>query len=138
VDPKLIKRRRKAIEQAAPCVGCGSTLASCKAQRGKDPTAPPWFGCCAWGTDFTPCDHRPDPAALTALLKEIESGTVRDEAEMLLDSIKEYPTTRRRSLRARVMAMAADDWPDDVPMGREGLMDGIYPEDYYARGEGDY
>jgi hypothetical protein len=67
---------------------------------------------------MAPCDHRPDPAAMRALLKEIESGTVRDEAEMLLDSIKEHPTRRR--------------------LPREGLMDGIYPEDYYARGEGDY
>jgi hypothetical protein len=66
---------------------------------------------------MVPCDHRPDPAALAALLKEIESGTVRDEADMLLDSIEEYPMTGRRSMRARVMAMATESWPDDVPMG---------------------
>lgn len=96
MDLKLIKRRRKAIQQEAPCVGCGATLASCKANRGKDPTAPPWFGCCARGTQMGPCDHRVSASALTALLKEVESGTVRDEADVLLDSLQEYPIRRFR------------------------------------------
>jgi hypothetical protein len=122
MDLKLIKRRRKAIQQDAPCVGCGSTLASCKANRGKDPTAPPWFGCCARGLSMTPCDHRPDPGALTALLEEVESGNVRDEADVLLDSLQEYPRPR---IGSRVGP-------------RDGLLDGIYPADYYARGEDDY
>lgn len=94
MDPHVIAERRKAIEQAAPCVGCGSTLASCKANRGKDPTAPPWFGCCARGLDMRPCDHRPDPAALTALLKEIEGGEVRPVEDVLLDSISEFSRPR--------------------------------------------
>jgi hypothetical protein len=96
VNLDLITARRKAIQDHAPCEGCGSTLASCKANRGKDPTAPPWLGCCARGLLLDiPCDHRPDPAALTALLKEIESGTVRSEEEVLLDSIREFSRPRR-------------------------------------------
>lgn len=94
MDLRLIAERRKAIQDAAPCVGCGSTLASCKANRGKDPTAPPWFGCCARGTALAPCDHQPDPRALSDLLKEIETGTVRDEAQVLLDSLRPYSRPR--------------------------------------------
>jgi hypothetical protein len=95
VDLKLIKKRCEAIQQDARCVGCGSTLASCKANRGKDPTAPPWFGCCAGGTQVGPCDHQVSAMALIALLKEMESGTVRDEADILLDSLQEYPARTR-------------------------------------------
>lgn len=96
MDPHLITERRRAIEDDAPCEGCGSTLASCKANRGKDPTAPPWFGCCARGITLTGrCLHRPDPAALQALLQEIETGEVRSVEEVLLDSIPEF----RRPLR---------------------------------------
>jgi hypothetical protein len=102
MDRKLIKRRRKAILAAAECESCGATLGRCEAQRGKDPTAPPWFGCCAQGSDLiTPCRHVPSTAKLVALLKEIERGQVRDEATELLDSIEEYPMTLRR----RVLAM---------------------------------
>jgi hypothetical protein len=95
VDPRTITERRQAIEQDAPCEGCGSTLASCKANRGKDPTAPPWFGCCARGTGLAPCSHRPDPAALAALLREIEDGIVRPLEDVLLDSIPEFRRPRR-------------------------------------------
>jgi hypothetical protein len=119
VDPHLITERRQAIEQDAPCVGCGSTRASCQANRGKDPTAPPWFGCCAMGTALGPCQHRTDPAALIALLKEIETGEVRSLEDMLLDSIQEVP---RRRIGRRIGP-------------RDGLLDGIYPADYYARGD---
>ena len=119
MDPHLITERRQAIEDDAPCVGCGSTLASCKASRGKDPTAPPWFGCCARGTTMAPCSHRPDPNALRRLLKEIETGTVRTVEEVLLDSIPERRPSR----------IGRRNGP------RDGLMDGIYPADYYARGE---
>lgn len=122
MDVNVITARRKAIEDDAPCESCGSTLASCKANRGKDPTAPPWFGCCARGSFLdVPCDHRVDQVALSALLKEIESGAVRSVEDVLLDSIEEFPLfspgRRGRSLRARVMAETADNWPDDVPMG---------------------
>ncbi len=118
MDPHTITERRQAIEQDAPCVGCGSTLAACEAQRGKDPTAPPWFGCCARGTSLAPCLHRPDPAALQALLREIETGTVRSVEDVLLDSIPEHP---RRRIGRRIGP-------------RDGLMDGVY-HDYYERGE---
>lgn len=117
MDPETIKRRRKAIQRDARCVGCGSTLAFCKGQRGQDPTAPPWFGCCARGTDMRPCHHQVDTRALVDLLKEIESGTVRDEADMLLDQVQEHPR-RSRLLRDCVTALANESWPEDVPMGR--------------------
>lgn len=120
MDPHVITERRQAIEQDAPCDGCGSTLASCKASRGKDPTAPPWFGCCARGLLLdVPCYHIPSSAALADLLKEIETGTVRTVEDVLLDSIPEHP---RRRIGRRVGP-------------RDGLLDGIYPADYYARGD---
>jgi hypothetical protein len=78
----IIAARRQAIQNSAPCDGCGSTLAACKANQGKDPTAPPWFGCCARGVGLDiPCNHVPDAGALLALLVEIESGTVRTVEE---------------------------------------------------------
>jgi hypothetical protein len=78
----IIAARRQAIQDSAPCDGCGSTLAACKANQGKDPTAPPWFGCCARGVGLDiPCNHVPDAGALLALLVEIESGTVRTVEE---------------------------------------------------------
>lgn len=77
----LIAARRQAIRDAAPCEGCGATLAACKAERGKDPTAPPWFGCCAQGIDMRPCRHVVDAAALQELLDEIEAGHVRTVEE---------------------------------------------------------
>lgn len=77
MNTDIIAARRQHIQDNAPCLGCGATLASCEAQRGKDPTAPKWFGCCARGTALGPCQHQTDPAALLALLTEIESGTVR-------------------------------------------------------------
>jgi hypothetical protein len=78
----IIAARRQAIQDDAHCEGCGSTLAACKANQGKDPTAPPWFGCCARGVGLDiPCNHVPDAGALFALLAEIESGTVRTVEE---------------------------------------------------------
>lgn len=78
----IIAARRKAIQDGARCEGCGATLAQCKAQRGKDPSAPEWFGCCARGLALSePCRHVPDAGALLALLTEIESGTVRTVEE---------------------------------------------------------
>jgi hypothetical protein len=118
MDRKMIKARRKAIEADAPCDGCGATLAACKSQRGKVPTAPSWFGCCARGTGMMACRHVPDSRALRGLIKEIERGEVRSTDDELLDSISEFPPLSR-SLRNRVMAMAAADWPDDVPMPGE-------------------
>lgn len=79
---EVIAARRKHIRDSAPCVGCGATLASCLAARGKDPTAPEWFGCCARGLGMVPCSHEQDPAALSALLDEIETGTVRTVEEI--------------------------------------------------------
>jgi hypothetical protein len=106
----LIKERRKAIRDAAPCEGCGASLASCKANRGKDPTAPPWFGCCARGMGMAPCAHREDPDDLRRLLDEFESGNVRSLDEMLLDSVKE-DAWERRAL-ARMLATWTDPETD--------------------------
>lgn len=91
-----VKARREQIQQDAPCEGCGTTLARCKAERGKDPTAPPWFGCCARGAMLSvPCNHQVSRQAVLDLLREVESGTVRTVEEIqdraLMDSITEYP-----------------------------------------------
>lgn len=111
VDPELIKARRQDIRDSAPCVGCGSTLSSCKASRGKDPTAPEWFGCCARGALLAPCHHLPDQTALTALLDEIESGHVRSREEVLLDSITEWGSAVRY-LSRRLGGVGIDTWTD--------------------------
>jgi hypothetical protein len=79
VSADIIAARRQQIQDNAKCDGCGATLAECKAERGKDPTAPEWFGCCS--TNFGPCRHRVDAADLLALLREVESGTVRTVEE---------------------------------------------------------
>lgn len=81
MNTDIIAARRQAIRDAAPCECCGATLAACKAARGKDPTAPPWFGCCAQGIEMRPCHHVPDAGALSKLLDEIESGAVRTVEE---------------------------------------------------------
>lgn len=96
---RLIRQRRKEIQSDAKCVGCGATLADCKANRGKDPTAPPWFGCCAQGLDMRPCDHRVDAGELTKLIKEIESGEIRSLEQVLLDSVSEFQVTDRAMAR---------------------------------------
>jgi hypothetical protein len=82
MNADIIAARRQHIRDSAPCEGCGDTLANCKAQRGQDPTAPAWFGCCAQGIEMRPCRHVPEPGALSALLDEIESGTVRTVEEV--------------------------------------------------------
>jgi hypothetical protein len=82
VNADTIAARRQQIQDNAKCVGCGATLADCKARRGKDPTAPSWFGCCAIGASMGPCNHRVDAGALWALLREVESGTVRTVEEV--------------------------------------------------------
>lgn len=82
----IIKTRREQIEQDARCDGCGATLASCKAQRGKDPAAPPWFGCCARGLLLeVPCNHQIDQSRLLGLVREIESGSVAEARPSSLD-----------------------------------------------------
>lgn len=85
LDPEVIRGRRQLIRDDAPCIGCGGRWADCLAARGKDPAAPPWFGCCARGTGMVRCVHRPSADDLTALLKEIESGTVRPAEEILAE-----------------------------------------------------
>lgn len=97
MDPNVVRERREQIEADAACEGCRSTLASCKANRGKDPTAPPWFGCCAQGTDFRPCVHRPNTNALLDLLREIEHGVVKSTDDNLLDWLVDLPRMRRFS-----------------------------------------
>jgi len=105
---KAVAERRRQIRDDAPCEGCGCTLASCEAERGKDPAAP-WFGCCA-GVLMTPCRHRPDTDALSRLLKEVETGHVRTLDEMLLDSVSPFSYARRRL--ARMLATWTDPETD--------------------------
>ncbi|MEU3452110.1 hypothetical protein ABZ671_00505 [Micromonospora sp. NPDC006766] len=90
---EVIAARRKHIQDTARCVGCGGTLTDCKANRGKDPNAPAWFGCCARGTALGPCRHEVDAGALLALLGEIEAGEVR--------SVEQVTEEDRRSRAAR-------------------------------------
>jgi len=121
MDPEVIKARRSAIVLASPCDGCGASLESCLASRGRDKTAPSWFGCCARGAMLDiRCKHVADQFALLRLIKEIESGEVAPlptPEDELLASIQEFPINR--SLRSRVRAMAAANWPDDIPMPGE-------------------
>lgn len=123
IDPEVVKARRIAIQEDAKCVGCGTTLSSCLANRGKDPTAPPWFGCCARGMFMKPCDHPADQSALYALIKEVESGHVRDVEEVLLDSLTEHSqqVTRFRRMARR--------------MPYENRLDQVHPASYYAKEE---
>lgn len=90
IDRAVIAARRQKIRDDAPCIGCRSTLAQCEAHRGKDPTAPAWFGCCARGTAMAPCSHQQDPAALRALLDEIAAGHVR--------TVEELPQPKKRPI----------------------------------------
>jgi hypothetical protein len=96
VNGENIKARRQQIEADAPCDGCGATLATCKANQGKDPTAPPWFGCCARGLEMRPCNHVVSRQALQDLIREIEDGEVRSVDDVLLDSVSEFPRSRWR------------------------------------------
>jgi hypothetical protein len=119
MDPEVIKARREQIQADSPCDGCGSTLASCKANQGRDKTAPSWFGCCARGAFLdVPCEHVPDSRKLLKLLKEIESGEVASpeqvEDDELLASIVEFRRPRRL-LGSQVLAIADANWPDDIP-----------------------
>jgi hypothetical protein len=99
IDPAVVSARRELIKQDAPCEGCGATLASCEANRGKDPTAPVWFGCCARGAALdVPCRHVPDPGDLAALLREIEAGEVRTAEEVTAE--RRTRETERATLRA--------------------------------------
>lgn len=95
---ELIRERRRHIRDMARCDNCGSTFISCLAARGKDPEAPPWFGCCASGPYMDPCHHTPDRQAFNTLLDEVETGEIRSLDQVLLDSIQEYPRSRRALL----------------------------------------
>lgn len=85
LDPEVIRARRQLIRDDAPCIGCGARRADCEAEQGKDPMAPPWFGCCARGIGMMPCSHRSSADALSALLREVESGTVRPAEEIVAE-----------------------------------------------------
>lgn len=100
----IIKGRRQLIREDAPCDGCGTTEAECASSRGKYPTAPGWFGCCARGTALAPCVHRADRRALDALLREIESGAVRTA-----ESIREERRAEAER-KARDPQIAATDY----------------------------
>lgn len=96
---EVIAARRKFIQDEAECIHCGATLANCKAERGKDPTAPPWFGCCAHGLSMEPCSHRSSTGALNDLLDEVATGRVRTVEEMLADrrpvTMRDYLAQKR-------------------------------------------
>jgi hypothetical protein len=102
--PEVIRARREDIAGQAECAGCGTTLEECKrlAAANTDPTAPPWFGCCAMGTAMGPCDHRPNSRLLNALLKEIETGTVESVEAVI---------ARREAKAAERAARRADATP---------------------------
>lgn len=103
---ELIAERRKLIRDDAPCVGCGGRLADCEAARGEDPTAPPWFGCCARGTGMAPCSHRQDAGALSALLDEVAAGEVRSVGEILQE--RTGLAARREAARGPVVGSLFD------------------------------
>ena len=78
-----VQARRQHIRDTARCEGCGAPLKVCEAQRGKDPTAPPWFGCCARGIlGDMPCRHRESVDDLRQLADEILAGHIRTVAEV--------------------------------------------------------
>jgi hypothetical protein len=104
VDPELIRARRKLIRDDAPCNGCGGRLADCEAARGQDPTAPPWFGCCAQGTMMAPCSHQSDRGALTILIQEIEAGIVRPVEAILAERAE-----REGRIAARIASRTTPD-----------------------------
>lgn len=95
---EVIAARRKYIRDQAECAHCGATLAACEAERGKDPTAPPWFGCCAHGTSMGPCSHRSSTTALNVLLDEIAVGRVRPVEDLIAE--REERDARRAALTA--------------------------------------
>ena len=81
-----VAERQQKIRDDARCEGCGTTLKACMSQREKDPTAPPWFGCCARGVLLdVPCLHRQDPVAVNQLMDEILAGHVRTVDEVDLE-----------------------------------------------------
>lgn len=88
----LIAERRKAIRNAAPCGGCGVSLAVCEANRGEG--SGPEGLCCTFH-----CNHRQNPAELHKLINEIISGHVRSMDEILLELVRE-DAYQRRSMAA--------------------------------------
>lgn len=93
----ITRARRKDIAKQARCEGCGATLEACEAERGKDPDAPRWLGCCAQGADLRPCRHVVDPADYAALLDEIGSGVVRTVEEVRAE--RDEREAKRRARR---------------------------------------
>lgn len=127
MDLNVIKARRERIESDSPCDGCGASLELCLASRGRDKTAPSWFGCCARGTGMLACRHVPDHRELQRLLREIEDGEVAPvptpEDELLVS------ITESSSDLAHMRRLSRRIGP------RDGLFDGIYPQIHYAREE---
>jgi hypothetical protein len=78
-----IAERRQYIKDMAPCTSCRASRRECDRLRetNTDPTAPPWFGCCAVGTLPGPCQHRESVDMTDQLLREIMAGEVRSVAE---------------------------------------------------------
>lgn len=117
-DRVVIEERARQIADDAPCVGCGTTLAACKAARGKDPTAPEWFGCCARGTAMAPCSHRADPAAVIALLSEVTSGHVRTATEVAAERAgRRGPVSALIFDQGAVWQQRSGEWIEIADMG---------------------
>lgn len=80
----VVAARRDHIRDMAACTDCGAPRKLCEHLRATntDRTAPKWFGCCAVGTLMSPCRHVESKAALTELLDEVLTGSVRTVAEV--------------------------------------------------------
>lgn len=113
----ITRARRKDIAKQARCEGCGATLEACEAERGKDPDAPRWLGCCAQGVDLRPCRHVPDPADYAALLDEIGSGVVRTVEEVRAE--RDEREAKRRARREEREADRAAGRPTSYRAGFE-------------------
>lgn len=91
--PAVLAARMEFLRLDARCTSCGATQALCDQLResSDDPTAPPWFGCCAAGPAMGPCHHEINTRRHRHLQDEVASGTVRTVEEA-------YPPSARRAV----------------------------------------
>jgi hypothetical protein len=71
-------RWQEIVNNASWCDSCGATWGECAANRGRDPWAPPWFGCCV-PPEGGRCTHRVNADCVRTLVKQIESGEIRPD-----------------------------------------------------------